>query len=133
MVRSIRTVEINTTLQSAHHASEPKTTRKVAMIAMKFYDSDASFQLELLNKELRAVEGFPLVERSRFIANWTVKELRKFSQKELGTLHHELLWSLTKSVSAKHSKMCRAVIDRTIKVRLENYEKGIKEHDTSKH
>ena len=103
------------------------------MIAMKFYDSDASFQLELLNKELRAVDGFPLVERSRFVANWTVKELRKFSQKELGTLHHELLWSLTKSASSKHRKMCRAVIDRTIKVRLENYEKGIKEHDTSKH
>ena len=133
MAKSIRTAEINITLQSVLHAKEQRTMRKAVMIAMKFYDSDASYQLELLNKELRAVEGFPLVERSRFVANWTVKELRKFSQKELGILHHELLWSLTKSVSQKHSKMCRAVIDRTIKVRLENYEKGIKEHDTSKH
>ena len=133
MARSTRIVEINITLQYVLHVNAQRTTRKAVMIAMKFYDSDASFQLELLNKELRAVDGFPLVERSRFVANWTVKELRKFSQKELGTLHHELLWSLTKSVSSKHSKMCRAVIDRTIKVRLENYEKGIKEHDTSKH
>lgn len=95
------------------------------MIHTKFYDSPASFQLELLNKELRQVEGFPLVKRSRFVANWLEKELITFSQKELAELHHELLWSLTKSVSPKHSKMCRAVIDRTIKLRIRNYEKNI--------
>lgn len=103
------------------------------MIHTKFYDSPASFQLELLNKELRQVEGFPLVERSRFVANWLEKELKTFSQKELAELHHELLWSLTKSVSAKHSKMCRAVIDRTVKLRIRNYEENVKKHEASKH
>ena len=98
------------------------------MIATRLYDKPASYQLELLNIELRSVGGFSLVERSRFVANWTVKELRHFTQKELGILHHELLWSLTTSTTSTHSRMCRAVIERTIKVRIENYEKNIKEH-----
>lgn len=104
-----------------------------AMIPTKFYASPASFQLELLNRELRAVEGFPLMERSRFVANWTVKELRLFTQDELATLHHELMWALTTATMAPHARMYRAVIERTIKVRIENYEKNLQKHDTSKH